>query len=76
MEGDYKLKRLFGIGIAGCVGVLAAVLLGRLGMGIIQGRPVFHASGVGFVWLRDTLTVLVMVAIIVGYLILCWLDLV
>lgn len=75
-EGGHGLKRLLGIGIAGCLGVLSAVLLARLVLGIIQGRPVFHASGVGFVLLRDTLTVLVMVAIIVGYLTLCWLDLV
>ena len=75
-EGGHGLKRLLGIGIAGCLGVLSAVLLARLVLGIIQGRPVFHASGVGFVLLRDTVTVLVMVAIIVGYLTLCWLDLV
>lgn len=69
------MKRLLGIAIAGCLGVLSAVLLGRLGLGIVQGRPVFHATGVGFVLLRDTLTILVIVAIIVGYLILSWLDL-
>lgn len=69
------MKRLLGIGIAACLGVLSAVLLGRLGLGIIQGRPVFHATGIGFVLLRDTLTLLVIVAIIVGYLILWWLDL-
>lgn len=69
------MKRLLGIAIAGCLGVLSGVLLGRLGLGIVQGRPVFHATGVGFVLLRDTLTILVIVAIIVGYLILSWLDL-
>ncbi len=67
---------MLGIGIAGCLGVLTAVLLGRLGLGIIQGRPVFHASGIGLVLLRETLTIVVMIAIVVGYLILWWLDLV
>jgi len=68
------VKQLLGIAIAGSAGALLIAFAAKIGYNVMHGRPIAHATGLSAVVLRDELTVLVMIACLVGCAIWWWTD--
>jgi hypothetical protein len=67
------LKRLVGIVIAGIAAVLLLAFAAKAVFNITHGRPIAHATGIGFVLLRDILVVAVLIIIFGGIALWDWL---
>jgi len=67
------LKQLLAIAIAGICAVLLLAFAAKAWFNMSQGRPIAHATGVGFVLLRGGLTIVVLIVIFAGIALWQWL---
>jgi hypothetical protein len=68
------LRSLPAISIGGSIGVLLTFLGARLWLGMYRGHAVFHATGVGFVFLHGLLTFIVITVLVLGYVLYLWIE--